>query len=66
MNKELKTNLLTAIVYIGFHDTFDSMTPTDDEKLNDLARAYRKAYRELADYVGFPDDLEILEKETLM
>lgn len=66
MNKELKINLLTAIVYLGFHDTFDCMTPCDDEKLNDMVHAYRKAYRELAAYVGFPDDLELLEKESIM
>lgn len=72
MNKEIKKNLLTAIYYYGFHEVFDTLTQTNedseyhDARLDELTTAYRKAYRELAAYVGYPDDLDMLETETLM
>lgn len=66
MNKEVQARLLEAIVYYGFNHVFNTLTPGDDEKLNELTNAYRKAYRELAIYVGYPDDLGLLERETIM
>ena len=68
MNKEQKLGLLKCIGYIGFHDTFDGMAidMIEDENLAKLVSKYLGAYKALAEYVGFPDDLELLEKETIM
>lgn len=66
MNKELKINLLKAIHYEGFELVFNTLTETEDPKLNELVHEFRKAYRSLADYIGYPQDLDLLEPETQM
>ena len=66
MQKELKVRLLKAIYYVGFHTVFDTLPEQEDERLNELTRAYRKAYRELAEYAGYPDDMDLLEPESIM
>lgn len=67
MNKEQKLGLLKCIGYLGFHETFTEIKMDDyDVYTQTLINNYLIAYNKLSEHVGFPEDLELLEKETIM
>lgn len=69
MNKDDKTEVLRLVAVLGFDSTFDGTFEFDNIRDADFHRArviYLRARRQLAECIGYPEDLDLLERESLM
>lgn len=69
MNTKAKVEILQLVSAVGFDMAFDGTLTFDDINDPEFHRVfviYKRARRQLAEYVGYPDDLELLEKESQM
>lgn len=69
MNKEEKVYVLETVEREGFDYAFteySDFNEVKDEEFHRLRVMYKRASQALAEYIGYPEDVEILEKETQM
>lgn len=69
MRNEQKVEVLRLIAVLGFESAFDDALRFDDINDPEFHRClvmYKRARRQLSEYIGYPNDLDLLEKDTQM
>lgn len=69
MDKDKQLNILRLIEVVGFDNAFNQefiFESIDDINFQTALKNYRESKQVLADLVGYPDKLEMLERETQM
>lgn len=69
MDKDKQLNILKLIEVVGFDEAFSQefvFENIDDISFQTALKNYRESKQLLADLVGYPDKIEMLERETQM